>query len=154
MTVGPISAASLSQSILSSSNSTQMQQILKNLQNSLTSGDIKGAQTALQSLQKLFKNSATASGSTLSSTSQLSTDLTALGSALSSGDLSTAKSAFATVQKDLKTSLSPLLTNEINAASQSVQLVKGLLGSADSTDNSNSILQSVYEKQSGLNILA
>jgi ribosomal protein S20 len=69
----------------------------------------------------------TAGGGTSSSSSQLSTDLTALGSALSSGDLSTAQSAFATVQSDLKNAASPSRVVEENAASQSVQLVEGLL---------------------------
>ena len=80
-------------STFSSNNSTPLQRALQTLQNSLASGDLNGAQSAFQTLQKLYQNSATSSGSTLSSTSQLSTDLSALGSALNSGDLSTAQSA-------------------------------------------------------------
>jgi hypothetical protein len=105
-------------------------------------------------------NSATASGSSASSSSQLSTDLTALGSALTSGDLSTAQSAFATLQSDLKSSPSPWQTDETNAASQSVQLVDGLLstlipsGSSSASHPTNSLLESVYGGGSNLIVLA
>jgi hypothetical protein len=88
MTVSSISAAGLSQDVLLSGNSTQ-QQALQALQNNLASGDLTGAQSAFQTLQNVLQNSATASGSGLSSNSQLTGDLSALGSALSSGDLST-----------------------------------------------------------------
>jgi hypothetical protein len=72
MAIGGISASGLSQYVLSTSNSNQLQQVLQTLQKSLTSGDLSGANSAFQSLQKIFQNSATASGSTLSSNSQLS----------------------------------------------------------------------------------
>lgn len=118
-------------------------------------------QSAFQTLQSVLQNSATASGNTLSSNSQLSTDLSALGSALSSGDLSTSQSAFATVLGDIKNSASPAQVNEATAASQSLQLVEGLLATLDSNttssstvDNTTSLLQSFYAGQSGLNVLA
>jgi hypothetical protein len=161
MSITSISAAGLSQYVLQSSNSTQLKQALQTLQNSLASGDLNGAQSAFQTLQTLYQNSATASGSSLSSSSQLSTDLTALGSALTSGDLSTAQSAFATLQSDLKNSPSPSQTNETNAASQSVQLVEEVLSTLNSSSASsstsnptNSLLESVYGSSSGLNVLA
>src|SRR5271156_4369879 len=119
MTVGSISAASLSQYVLASSDSTQLQQALKTLQNSLTSGDLNDAQSAFETVQTQNQHLATAGGKTRSSSSQLSTDLATLGSALSTGDLSTAQSASATVQSDLKNSGSPSQTNETSAASQS-----------------------------------
>ena len=151
MEVGAISAAALSQDVLSSSNTTHLQQALDALQSSLSSGDLNGAQTAFGTLQKLNQNLATASGTSLSSNSQLSTDLTTLGSALGSGNLSTAKSAFVTVQNDLKQSTSPSQTNEVNVASQSVQLVNELLSplNADTTssgtsDSTTSVLERVY----------
>ncbi|MGB8831436.1 MAG: hypothetical protein WCC95_04745 [Candidatus Sulfotelmatobacter sp.] len=160
MAIGAISAASLGQDVLSSSNSSQ-QEALQSLQNSLASGDLTGAQSAFQTLQNVLQNSSTASGNSLSSDSQLSTDLSALGSALGSGDLSTAQSAFATVLGDLKGSASAAQENEATAASESVQLVEGLLGTLDSnlttstsTDNTTSILQSFYAGESGLNVLA
>jgi hypothetical protein len=160
MSVGSISAASLSQDVLLSSNSTQ-QQALQTIQNSLASGDLSGAQSAFQTLQSVLQSSATTSGSSLSSNSQLSTDLSALGSALSSGDLSTAQSAFATVLGDIKNSASPAQINEATAASQSLQLVEGLLATLNSdtaasttVDNTTSLLQSFYAGQSGLNVLA
>jgi len=159
MTISSISAASLSQYVLQSSNSTQLQQALQTLQSSLGSGDLNGAQSAFQALQTLLQGSASSSGTSLSS--QLSSDLTALGNALNSGDLSTAQSAFATVQSDLKTSASPGLTTEANVASQAVQLVDELIStlssntaSCSSTDLTTSILESVYASKSGLNVVA
>ena len=166
MTTGSISAASLSEYVLSSSNVTQLQQAFRTLQNSLASGDLNGAKAAFQTVQKLNQNSATASGSSLSSSSQLSTDLAALGGALrsgdlSSGDLSTAQSAFATVQGDLKNVPSPSQTNETNAASQSVQLVAELLStlnvsssSSSTSDITNSVLERVYGNRGSVNVLA
>ena len=129
------------------------------MQNSLSSGDLNGAQAAFGTLQKLNQGLATASGSSLSSNSQLSTDLTALGSALSSGDLSTAQSAFATVQNDLKNTNSPSLTSETNVASQSVQLVNDLLStlnvnsSSSTSDSTTSVLERVYGSPGSLNVL-
>ncbi|MFZ0817763.1 MAG: hypothetical protein WAM78_19720 [Candidatus Sulfotelmatobacter sp.] len=152
--------AGLSQYVLSSSNSTQVQQTLQTLQSNLASDDLSGAQSAFQSLQTLFQNSATANGTSTSANSQLSTDLTSLGSALSSGDLPTAQSAFTAVQNDLKSS-SPTETSEINAADQSIQLVDSLLSTlplntaaSTSPDLTTSLLESVYGNQSGLNVLA
>jgi ribosomal protein S20 len=164
MTIGSISAAGLSQYVLASGTSTQVQRALQGLQDSLASGDLNSAQSAFLTVQKLNQNSATAIGNNLSSSSQsqLSTDLTALGSALSSGDLSTAQSAFATVQSDLKNAASPSQTNEINAASQSEQLVQELLSSLNSSsspssttsDRMTSVLQAVYGSNGSLNVHA
>jgi len=161
MSITPISAAGLGQYVLQASNSTQLNQALQSLQSSLASGDLNGSQSAFQTLQTLYQNSATAGGSTLASSSQLSTDLTAINTALTAGDLSTAQSAFATLQSDLKTSPSPAQTNETNAASQSIQLVQQLLStlnssSASSASNSTSaLLESVYGSSGGgLNVLA
>jgi len=161
MPIGSISAASLSQGVLSSGNSTQLRQALQALQNILASGDLNGAQSAFQIVQKLNQNLATASGSSSSGSSQLTTDLTALGSALSSGDLSTAQSAFATVQSGLKNSNSPSQANEINVASQSEQLVAGLLSSLNVSssspgiaDNTTSVLEQVYGIRTALNVKA
>ena len=160
MSVGPISAASLGQDVLLSSNSPQ-QQALQTLQSTLASGDINGAQSAFQTLQTLFQNSELSTGSTSVSNSQLGADLSALGSALGSGDLSTAQSAFATVQSDLNNSASAAQVNEDTAAAQSIQLVEGILGtlntsaaSSSGIDNTTAILQSVYASQSGLDVLA
>jgi len=161
MSIPSISAADLSQYVLQSSNSTLLKQALQALQNALASGDLSGAQSSFQTLQTLYQDSATAGGSTLSSSSQLSTDLTALGGALGSGDLSTAQSTFATLQSDLKNSPTPSLTNETNAASQSVLLVEEVLSTLNSSspstatpNSTNSLLESVYGSGSGLNVQA
>jgi Sec7-like guanine-nucleotide exchange factor len=157
MNISSISAAGLSQFVLSTNNSTQLQQLLKTLQNSLSSGDLSAAQSAFQSLQKVFQSSASANGNTVSSSSQLATDLTSLGDALNAGDLSTARSAFATVLNDVKATTLPAQSNQAAAASQSVQLVQEVLsslnpGSSTGTDIANSILDSVYRTGVGLNV--
>jgi hypothetical protein len=161
MSVGPISAVGLSQNVLSSSDSTGLQQVLQTLQNSLALGDVNGAQAAFTNLQNLIQGLAIAGGS-LSSNSQFSTDLTALGSALTAGNLTTAQSAFTTVKSDLSNSNSPSLANETAAASQSVQLVNELLSTlsvnstpaSNATDSTTSVLESVYGNPSNLNVLA
>ena len=155
--IGSISAAGLGQSVFQAGNGNQLQQTLQTLQNTLTSGDLSAAQSAFQTLQSIFQNSATASGSS-SNNSQLSSDLSSLGSALSSGSVSNAQSAFASVLSDLKTTALPSQINEATAASQSVQNIEQLLSSlnsnASSTDPTVSILQSVYGSQSGLSVYA
>jgi len=163
MSISSISAAGLAQDVLSASDPTQ-QQALQTLQNSLASGNLTRAQSAFQTLLTVLQNSGTSGGSSLSSpsqpgNSQLSTDMSTLGSALSSGDLSTAQSAFATVLGDLKNSASAAQVNEANAASQSLQLVEGLLATlnsnaASASADTTSILQSFYASKSGLNLLA
>jgi ribosomal protein S20 len=160
MTIGSISAASLSQYVLSSSNAAQMQQALQRLQDSLASGDLNGAQSAFQTAKKLNDGAAAASGNTGSSSSPFSIDLAAVGSALNSGDLSTAQSAFAKVQSDLKKAPSLAQANEISAASQSAQLVNALLSPLNSStasnlsDTTSSVLEKVYGNRGGLNVLA
>jgi hypothetical protein len=159
MTVGSISAASLAQYVLSSSQSNPVHQALESLQSSLGSGDLNGAQAAFQTLQSLNQSLENASGSSASSNTQLSADMATLGSALSSGDLSTAQSAFAAVESDLKSSNSPSQTNEMNAASQSVQMVQEVLSSlngntSSSAENTTSVLERVYGSTGGLNVLA
>ncbi len=61
MTISTISAAGLSQDVLSSGISPQ-QEALQALQNNLLSGDLNDAQSAFQSLQNVLQNSATAGG--------------------------------------------------------------------------------------------
>lgn len=161
MTINPISAASLGESVLASSNSTQLQQSLEALQQSLALGDLNGAQSAFQTLQQLNQSLVTASGGTSSNASQLSNDLASLGSALNASDLATAQSAFATVQSDLKSATSPSLTVETNLASESEQLVQGLLSplnannpSSSSPNDTTSLLDAVYGSSGGLDVQA
>lgn len=159
MSVGPISAASLGQSVLASSNSSQLQQSLQTLQNSLALGDLNGAQSAFQTLQQLNQGLVTASGSNSSASSQLSSDLTTLGTALTAGDLATAQSAFTTVQNDLKGAASPSLAVETSAATEVEQLVAGVLGplnsaASSSTSDPTSLLDSLYQSTGRLNVTA
>ena len=150
MTINSISAAGLSQSVLLSNNSTQMQQALQILQNSLSSKDLNSAQSAFQTVQNLYQNSTITSAGSTPGSSQLSTDLAALGTALSSGNLSTAQTALTTLQGDLNKGPSPSLTDEANAASQSTQMVDELLStvnvsnsSSGNSDLTNSVLEQV-----------
>jgi hypothetical protein len=161
MATSPISAASLGQYVLSAGTSQPLQQSLQALQSSLASGDLNGAQAAFLTVQKLSLNLTAASGisSSTSNSAQLTTDLTALGSALSAGNLTTATSAFATVQSDLNGSTSPSHTLESTLASQSEQLVAGLLGSlsvntpsTSNPDTTTPVLEQVYGNRSGLNV--
>jgi hypothetical protein len=162
MSITSVSAAGLAQYVLTSSSSNQLQQTLQSLQDSLAAGDLSGARSAFQTLQQLNQNVTNANGSTPSNSSLLSADLTALGSALSSGDLSTAQSAFATVQSDLSSASSPSRTLEASLASQSEQLVQGLLStlepssgsSSNVSDPTTSLLDSVYGIAGGLNVTA
>ena len=159
MSTSPISAASLSQDVLSASVSP-LQQALQSLQSSLSTGNLTSANSAFQTLLTVLQDSATGSGATLASNSQLSTDLTALGGALSGGDVATAQSAFSSVLGDLATTATPAQINEATAASQSLQLVQELLGSTLNSTNPTSgstvptttVLQNVYGAQSGLNV--
>lgn len=162
MGITPISAASLRQSVLAASDSTQLQATVETLQNSLTSGDLNGAQSAFNSLQSLNRNLENADGPA-SNNSQLSSDLTALGNALGAGDLSTAQSAFATVKNDLKNSNAPPQTNETNAANEAGQLVGELLStlnvntpseSSSAADGTVSVLERVYGSSGSLNVHA
>lgn len=158
MATGSISAASLSQYVLSSSNSTQLQQALQALQNSLTAANLDNAQAAFQTVQKLNQGLATANAG--SGSSAVSTDLTALGSALNSGNLSSAQSAFATLQSDLKSSNSPSQTIEATTASEASQLVAELLSTTNVSspssypDSTTSVLEQVYGSKNGLNVVA
>jgi hypothetical protein len=159
MSIGSISAADLSQAVLSSSGASQEEQTLQSLETSLAIGNLNAASNLFQNLQNLFQNAGSAGGDNAANGTQLSTDLNALGAALSSGDLTTAQSAFATVQNDLKTSPSPTQANEINAATQSEQLVQELLAPLNNTDSSSSdntsaLLSQVYGGSSGLNVFA
>jgi hypothetical protein len=158
MSVGAISAGSLAQNVLTSSNVTQAQQAWQKVETSLAAGDLTGAKSAFAIVQQLNQSLPSTSGAT--TTTQLSTDMTALGSALNAGDLSSAQTAFATVQNDLKNSPSPALTNALQAESQAIQLVDGFLSSLDpsssssSSDAANAALQSAYGSGSSLNVYA
>jgi hypothetical protein len=160
--VSGISAAGLAQYVLTSSNSKRLQQAFQTLKNSLLAGDLTTADSAFQSVQQLFQNSAAATG--YSNYTQFFTDLSALGNAISSGNLVSAQAAFTTVQSDLQTGSSPTLALETGASSQSVQLVQELLGtvsnnsqdsaSTTTADQTTSVLDAVYGNRSGLNVVA
>jgi len=158
MSVGAISAGSLAQDVLTSSNITQAQQAWQKVQTSLAAGDLTGAKSAFATFQQINQNLSALSATTTGT--QLSTDLSTLGSALTAGNLSSAQTAFATVQNDLKNSQSPALTNALQAESQAVQLVDGFLSSlgpsssSSVSDATNAALQSAYGTGSALNVYA
>jgi hypothetical protein len=161
MSISAISAASLSQSNLLSSDPAPLKQAIQSLQNSLASGDLNAAQSAFQELQKVNQALTSGEGHNSLNSSQFTSDLATLGGALSSGDLSTAQSAHTTVQADLKNTSSPALTDETNPASKSVQLVRELLStvnvnssSSGNSDLATSVLEQVYGANHNLNVQA
>ena len=136
MSIGGISAGSLSQYVSASSDLTQSQRAWQALQQSLAAGNLSAAQAAFNTYQQLNQNLTNISGSS-SSTTQLSTDMTALSTALSSGGLSAAQSAFATVQADMKSSPSQAMTNANAAMAQVEQWVNDLLDLSDASSSSS-----------------
>ena len=76
----------------------QLQANVKQLAQSLQSGDLSGAQKAYTSLQQTLGTDAS------SSTNPLNKDLSSLGQALQSGNLSGAQQAFAQLGQDAQTS--------------------------------------------------
>lgn len=73
----------------------QRREAMKDLTNSLSSGDLSSAQTAMQSLSQAW-NGKTPKG-------PMGTDMAAVQQALGSGDLQSAQAAFAKVQQDIQT---------------------------------------------------
>jgi hypothetical protein len=82
----------------------QLQQDFKQLNESLQSGDLSGAQQAYTSIQKLMGNDVTASQTQASGSTAnpVQNDFAAPGQALQSGDLSTTQSAFTQLQQNLQ----------------------------------------------------
>jgi hypothetical protein len=159
MTVGSISSADLNEYALSSSNSTQLQQALKALQNSLLSGDLNGANSEFEIVQKITSLSAVKDENSPSSSSQLSSDVNALGGALSSGDLPASKSALASLQKRLNGAASLSGTNQAGGASQSALLTQELPSTVQSTNPSSasdspSVAERVYGSPGSLDVYA
>ena len=162
MATSSISAATLSQYELTTSNPNQLQQTVEALQDGVAAGDLTSAQSAFQTLQQQIQQLSDADGVNYSN-SQLSNDLASLGSALTAGDLTTAQSAFATVQSDLKNAASPTQTLEANLAAQSEELVQDLLsplstdptnGTSSATGSTDSLITNVYAARSALNTFA
>lgn len=80
---------------------TLFQQLRKDfidLEQTLNSGDLSGAQKAYAAVQQDMQNL----GHQPEGSGQLSTDLTALGNAFQSGDLSGARKAYATLKQDMQ----------------------------------------------------
>jgi len=151
MSVAALSTAGFSQYIAASSNISASQKAMQTLQQSLASGNLSGAQTALKAYMQLNQSQTSATSTSTSTTSQLSADLATLGSAIGSGNLTSAQSAMATVQSDLKATPSQAITNAESAVAQTVQWVDDLLNlsstsSAPTTpvDPTTSMLDSAY----------
>jgi hypothetical protein len=137
MAITALSTTGFSQYVTSSSNLSKLQRTLQPLQQSLASGDLSAAKTALTTYQNLNQNLLALSEGSSSSSSQLSKDLNSLGSALDAGDLTAAQKTFAIVKSDLKTSQSEALTNVEKAAAQTVQWVNDLFNSSTSSSSSS-----------------
>ena len=85
----------------------QRQQDFQSLAQTLSAGDLSGAQSAFAALQQDLKNVGPAptvqqTGSIQTGQNSLTTALQALGQALNSGDLSSAQKAFAQLQQDIQ----------------------------------------------------
>jgi hypothetical protein len=87
----------------------QVQQDYAQLNSSLQSGDLSGAQSAFANLQQALQSQGTSTttpatqSTTTSGTDPITNDFNALGSALSSGNLTQAQSAFSQLQNDIQT---------------------------------------------------
>ena len=88
------------------SSTGQIPQYYKQLASALQSGDLSGAQSAFNSLQKLLQQDAPAHQTPHApAESLIQKDFSALGQALSGGDLSAAQSDFSKLQNDLRSSI-------------------------------------------------
>ncbi len=103
-------------SLTSASGQTQGQSLMKEimedfkqLDSSLKSGDLSGAQNAYSALQQLLPNQS-------QSGNPVSTDFAALGKALQSGDLSAAQSTFSQLQNDLQAAGTSSSANNLTQA--------------------------------------
>jgi hypothetical protein len=106
-----ISSISSGVSPYSTSGTNPFRKDMKSLETSLQSGDLKGAQSALTSLQADFQNapkppggvtSTSGTGSSTSASNPIQSDLQAVQSAIQSGDTTGAQSAFAKLKTDLQ----------------------------------------------------
>lgn len=95
---------------------SQPQTAWQSLQQSLASGDISAAQTALTNYTQSLAASNDSMSALTRPSRQFLTDLTNLGSALSAGDLQGAQSAFQTAQADQPPSLAQALATALATA--------------------------------------
>ena len=102
MSVNALNALNASSGILPQSPFQQQRDYFSQLQQSLGSGDLTGAQQAFNSLQQLVQNGQAKNGGQGGGNSTLQNDFAALGQALQSGDTTAAQKAFATLQQDLQ----------------------------------------------------
>ncbi len=159
MTVAALSSAGLSQYIAAASDvPTSQQQALGALQISLTNGNLKAAQIALNAYNQLTVDTTVDSSSSPAAAPQLTKDLATLGTAISSGKLNAAQSAFASVQSDLKITPADAINNAAIAVAQTVQWVEDLLTLANpnatsntSVDPTTAMFDSVYGINSNTN---
>jgi hypothetical protein len=131
---------------------------LQNLQNRLNSGDSNGAESAFQTLQQLSQGLTTGSGTSSSTTSQLHGSHRAQ-EPFEFRRLGDCPICICDAQGRLKNAGSPSRTLQTSIASQSEQLVSGLLNSLNTSgsspsasDNTTSVLSSVYGSSGSLNV--
>ena len=135
MSVSDVSAVS---SGISSSSFQQMQANMKQmkaefdqLQQSLASGDLTGAQAAYSSIQQLQGSNPPPGGAN----SKMQQDFAALGTALKSGDVAGAQKAFAQMQSDMKASRQ---AHRPQADDSSASSASTILSSANSASSNSS----------------
>jgi len=97
---GSIALQTLSTSLQDQKN--QLDQAQQGLQQSLSAGDIKGAQKAYDTLSKLIQNGPGGKNNAFGGNKTLQKDFAALGDALKSGDANSAQKAFAQFTQDVQ----------------------------------------------------
>ena len=132
MSISGISTAGLSSYITLSANSGSSSNTWNALGRSLSTGDLKTAQSLFTGYEKMISGS-----SALSSGSQFATDLETLHTALTKGDLATAKSAYQTVSTDLKNNPVLTMANTQAATEQAIQWIDDLLSLGHSNSSSS-----------------
>jgi len=141
----------------------QVQQDYAQLNSSLQSGDLSGAQSAFASLQQALQSQGaqgTATPANQSPTNSgadtITNDFNALGSALSSGNLTQAQGAFSTLQNDIQTAQQAAGSAGQSLTQGLTQMVKGHHhhhhhgGGGSSTESSTSTADSTNSSSTGL----
>jgi hypothetical protein len=103
MSVSSVSSSGNSYQPISANQPGQLRQSFKDLETSLQSNDLAGAQSAVSAVQQALQSSPFAQAAQgTGQTSAVGTDLSALSQSLSANDLSGAQTAFAKLQQDLQ----------------------------------------------------
>lgn len=131
----------------------QFQQAIKDLQNTLKTGDTNGAKTALARLQGLTQGGGS---------DQLTADLNTIGQALGAGNVTAAQGAFAALQGDLAApapqpaaySSSGLTIEDVVTILSALPGASGSSTASSSTDIGSNLLSALSASSSAANLAA